>query len=322
MSPEIREAQRMTTQLTPNTAMAVTVDVGDPNDIHPKRKLPVGQRLAWAARALAYGEAIEFSGPAYDTISVEGNRATLSFKHIGGGLEARGGPLKGFTIAAANGKFVDAKAAIEGDTVVVWSDSVAAPTIVRYGWTNSPDVNLFNGAGFPASPFQSDSVFTLEPDFELLFNGTDLTGWQTKNGPALDGQTSSSDGRYTARDGRIVVNPGKGLDRLNTTRVFPKDFHLLLEFRAGVNADSGIFLRAPQLQCRDYLVAGPYKDLKNYKPQDWNEIEVIVNDSVASCACNGESLSFPPALPATGPIGLEADRGQMEYRRIRIKLLP
>jgi len=102
---------------------------------------------------------------------------------------------------------------------------------------------------------------------------------------------------------------------------FAKDFHLKLEFRAGVNADSGIFIRKPQLQCRDYFVAGPYKELKNYRPQDWNEIEVIVKGGVATCTCNGEPLDFPKALPATGPIGLEADRGQMEYRRIRIREL-
>ncbi len=88
-----------------------------------------------------------------------------------------------------------------------------------------------------------------------------------------------------------------------------------------VNADSGIFLRKPQLQCRDYLVAGPYKELTKYKPQDWNEIEVIVKGKVATCTCNGEELKFPNELPSTGPIGLEADRGQMEYRRIRIKEL-
>ena len=86
-----------------------------------------------------------------------------------------------------------------------------------------------------------------------------------------------------------------------------------------MNADSGIFLREPQLQCRDYLVAGPYKELKNYKPQDWNEIEVVVKGDTATCTCNGEPLKFDAKLPPTGPIGLEADRGQMEYRRIRIK---
>ncbi len=170
-------------------------------------------------------------------------------------------------------------------------------------------------------PSQTDSAFVLEPGFEMLLNGTDLTGWHYANGPEFKGQQHASDGRYTARDGHIVVNPGKGLAQMWTTREFPHDFHLKLEFRAEVNADSGIFLRKPQLQCRDYLVAGPYKDLKKYKPQDWNEIEVIVKGKIATCTCNGEELKFPNELPPTGPIGLEADRGQMEYRRIRIKEL-
>jgi hypothetical protein len=159
----------------------------------------------------------------------------------------------------------------------------------------------------------------MEPGFEPLLNGRDLTGWHYENGEPFDGKQHASDGRYTARDGRIVVNPGKGLAQLWTTREFSNDFHLKLEFRAGVDADSGVFLRKPQLQCRDYLVAGPYKELKQYRPQDWNEMEVVVKGDVATCTCNGEPLEFTRPLPATGPIGLEADRGQMEYRRIRIK---
>jgi len=319
MSPEVREAQRVTVETTPNTAMAVTVDIGDAADIHPKQKQPIGVRLALAARALTYGETIEYSGPTYDSIRVKGNATTLTFKHLGGGLVARDGELRGFTIAGVDGKYAPAKAAIVGDTIVVSSESVSAPVAVRYGWANVPDVNLWNKAGLPASPFQTDRAFTIEPGFESLLNEADLTGWHYQGGVPFDGKTSASDGRYTARDGRIVVNPGKGLAQLWTTREFPHDFHLKLEFRAGVNADSGVFLRKPQLQCRDYLVAGPFKELKKYKPQDWNELEVIVKGDVATCTCNGEPLPFTAKLPATGPIGLEADRGQMEYRRIRIK---
>ncbi len=319
MSPEVREAQRVTVETTPNTAMAVTVDIGDARDIHPKQKQPIGVRLALAARTLAYGEQLEFSGPTYDAIRVNGNAATLTFKHLGGGLVARDGELRGFAIAGADGNFATAQAKIVDDTIVVTSESVVEPVAVRYGWSNVPEVNLWNRAGLPASPFQSDHAFALEPGFEPLFNETDLTGWHYKDGEPFDGKTSASDGRYTARDGRIVVNPGKGVAQLWTTREFPHDFHLKLEFRAGVNADSGVFLRKPQLQCRDYLVAGPFKELKQYKPQDWNELDVVVKGGVATCKCNGEPLPFPAALPATGPIGLEADRGQMEYRRIRIK---
>ena len=114
-------------------------------------------------------------------------------------------------------------------------------------------------------------------------------------------------------------DPAKGprLRQLWTAREFPHDFILRLEFRAAYNADSGIFLRKPQLQCRDYLVAGPYKELKKYKAQEWNEIEVVVKGNVARCTCNGEVLEEALKLPETGPIGLEADRDQMEYRHSR-----
>jgi hypothetical protein len=174
--------------------------------------------------------------------------------------------------------------------------------------------------------------FKPESGFKLLYNGKDLTGWcyrdpDGKVGAALDGKKDATDGRYTAKGESLVVNPhdeakGPRLRQLWTTAEFPKNFHLKIEFRAAVNADSGIFLRKPQLQCRDYLVAGPYKELKKYKAQDWNEIEVIVKGDTATCTCNGEPLAFTAKLPETGPIGLEADRGQMEYRRIRIKELP
>jgi hypothetical protein len=151
-----------------------------------------------------------------------------------------------------------------------------------------------------------------------LFNGKDLTGWGYKTGETFDGKTESDDKRFSAKDGMIVVNAGKGIKQLWTTAKFPKDFELRLEFRAAVNADSGLFVRGPQLQVRDYLVAGPYKTLKQYKPQEWNEIVVVVKGNVAHCTCNGEVLEAALKVPATGGIGLEADRGQMEYRKLRL----
>ena len=154
-----------------------------------------------------------------------------------------------------------------------------------------------------------------------LYNGKDLTGWGYKVGDkfeSFDGKTESSDKRYSAKDGILVVNPGKGLAQLWTSAKFPDDFELRLEFRAEKNADSGLFVRGPQLQVRDYPVAGPYKMLKKYKPQDWNEIVVVVKGKVAHCTCNGEILEEAFKLPETGPIGLEADRGQMEYRNLRL----
>ena len=156
MQPEIREAQFLTWKTTANTAMVVTTDYGNAGDIHPRDKEPVGKRLALAARGIAYGETLEYSGPAFDTLAVRQDRALLRFKHVGSGLMAKDGELKGFTIAGADKKFVPAKAEITGTTVAVTSDQVPSPTAVRYGWENVPDVNLYNKDGLPASPFRTD----------------------------------------------------------------------------------------------------------------------------------------------------------------------
>src|SRR5882672_866863 len=154
-----------------------------------------------------------------------------------------------------------------------------------------------------------------------LFNGTNLTGWGYGSNN-FNGLTASDDNRYSASNGILIVHPKvpRQLRQLSTTRQFPRDFVLKLEFRAETNADSGIFIRRPQLQCRDYLVAGPYKDLKKYKAQDWNQIEIVVKGKSAHCTCNGELLEAAFVVPETGPIGLEGDRGRMEYRRIQIKM--
>jgi hypothetical protein len=156
MSPGIREAQLLAWKSTPNTAMVVTTDVGDAEDIHPRQKEPVGQRLALAARALAYGEKLEYSGPEFDRMSVAKDRAVVHFKHTGSGLMAKDGELKGFFVAGADGVFWPAKTEIQGETVEVFSDKVPEPVAVRYGWANVPDVNLYNKEGLPASPFRSD----------------------------------------------------------------------------------------------------------------------------------------------------------------------
>ncbi len=157
MTPELREAQLQTVRSTPRTALAVTTDVGDARDIHPAAKAPVGQRLALAARAVAYGEDIPYSGPLFRSMEVTGAEAILHFDHVGGGLVAKGGPLTGFTVAGDDGEFHPASAGIRGDTVVVSSPRVSEPAAVRYGWANVPEVNLFNEAGLPASPFRSDA---------------------------------------------------------------------------------------------------------------------------------------------------------------------
>ena len=139
---------------------------------------------------------------------------------------------------------------------------------------------------------------------------------------SFNGKTASSDGRFRVIGGRLVVTTpteGRRIQQLATTRDFPGDFTLKLDFRATPNADSGVFVRGRQLQCRDYPLAGPYKNLKKYKPQDWNELVIDVESNKARCTCNGEVLEAAYELPASGPIGLEGDRGQMEYRHIRIQ---
>lgn len=177
--------------------------------------------------------------------------------------------------------------------------------------------------GIFALPRVRADDFKPEPGYVSLFNGKDLTGWgyRTNN---FDGKLASADGRYSATNGVLVVHPREPrlIQKIWTTQEFSKDFILKLEFRAATNADSGIYIRGPQLQCRDYLVAGPYKTLKQYQPQEWNEIVAIVTNGVAFCTCNGEVLEAAMKVPAIGPIGFEGDRGQMEYRRVRLKELP
>jgi len=153
---ELREAQLLTAKTLKHTGMAVITDVGDERDIHPKWKEPVGARLALAARGIAYGEPIVHSGPVFDSMKVEGNKAILSFKHVGDGLVAKGGPLTGFTIAGEDRKFHNAEAEIVEDKVVVSCPRVDKPVAVRFGWANYPVVNLWNKNGLPASPFRTD----------------------------------------------------------------------------------------------------------------------------------------------------------------------
>jgi sialate O-acetylesterase len=150
----LREQQRRTLELE-NTAMAVTIDIGNPDNVHPTDKVDVGLRLALAARALSYGEDISYSGPIFEQARPEGHAIRVRFEHHAKGLTAKGGTLTGFEVAGADGKFVPATATIDGNTVVAQSPLVVEPVYVRYGWANSPECNLFNGIGLPASPFTS-----------------------------------------------------------------------------------------------------------------------------------------------------------------------
>jgi sialate O-acetylesterase len=153
----LRDAQRKTLAL-PNTAMAVTIDIGEWNDIHPLNKKDVGKRLALAAEKVAYdNKGTVFSGPSFKSMRRGGNKITLSFDNIGSGLIAERGELKQFAVADQGKHFVWAKAAIEKDKVVVWSERVSQPVAVRYAWADNPEgANLYNREGLPASPFRTD----------------------------------------------------------------------------------------------------------------------------------------------------------------------
>lgn len=154
---ELREAQLMTLQHVPRTGMAVTIDVGDPKDLHPHRKLEVGQRLAWWAEGTVYKQPIEYSGPLYESMRIEGGEIRVRFTHVGSGLEVHNGEvLRGFAVAGADRIFHWAEARVDGDTVIVSSRDVPSPLAVRYAWGDSPSCNLFNKDGLPASPFRSD----------------------------------------------------------------------------------------------------------------------------------------------------------------------
>jgi sialate O-acetylesterase len=154
--PEVREAQRQSLALR-NTGMAVTIDVGDPANLHPPDKQDVGARLALIARAVVYGEKVEYSGPLFRQVTSENHGLRVWFEHAANGLVAKGGELTGFEVAGSDGKFSPAEARIEGPAVVVSSSAVESPVYVRYGWSANPDCNLYNRDGLPASPFRAQS---------------------------------------------------------------------------------------------------------------------------------------------------------------------
>ncbi|MBI5385769.1 MAG: sialate O-acetylesterase [Verrucomicrobia bacterium] len=153
---ELREAQVLSTKVLKNCGLAVITDVGDKDDIHPTKKAPVGARLALQARRIAYGENIVASGPTFKSMKVKDGKAVLSFESLGGGLEARGGELKGFALSGDDQQFVWAKAELQGDKIVVSHPQITKPAAVRFGWADFPVVNLFNKEGLPASPFRTD----------------------------------------------------------------------------------------------------------------------------------------------------------------------
>ncbi len=245
----------------------------------------------------------------------------------------------------------------------------------RLGWRASLwGLGLFV-ASAGALSLRAGGDFKTEDGYVSLFNGKDLTGWvyPGQKGKPMDGMTETPDKRFEVKDGVIVANAkdakGKGGIRdLYTARIFDKDFHLKLEFRAAPRADSGVYIRGPQLQVRDYPTVGPYKKLKNFKDGDWNELDIVVRGGVvtttvngkavsakdvlevtvkggkpearlngksvevgkievsvgaaAECRCNGELLEKAMKVPAKGGIGLQAESGKFEFRRVRVKQMP
>lgn len=161
-NPVIRE-QQATILALPNTGLAITLDIGDPTNVHPKNKEPLGDRLTRIALANVYGKKMEFSGPVYQSMSIEGDKIRIKFKYADG-LLAKDGPLAWFQVAGPDGTFVKAEAAVQGETVLVRSPEISTPTNVRYAWDNYPDgANLYNAAGLPAAPFRTDHLDALTP---------------------------------------------------------------------------------------------------------------------------------------------------------------
>ncbi len=195
------------------------------------------------------------------------------------------------------------------------------------GWCTAGVVVIL---GFGVSLCLADDEFKLENGYVSLFNGKNLTGWHyhVKKGEkeALEGKTETSDKRFQVTEGLIVAREkdaaGKGgIKDLYTTKEYNGDFTLKLQFRAAPRADSGVYIRGRQLQVRDYPTAGPYKNVK-FNKGDWNDLEITVKGTVAECKCNGEVVEKAFKVPARGGIGLQAEGGKFEFRRIRIKETP
>lgn len=154
---DLRESQALTVASVPNTCLAVAIDTGEADNIHPKEKKPVGDRLAACALAGTYGRPVVASGPTLASVDRLPGALRLHFTHTDGGLVAKGGPLGEFSVAGEDGRWAWAEARIDGDTVIVSSPAVAHPLVVRYAWQSNPLATLFNGAGFPAAPFRTDT---------------------------------------------------------------------------------------------------------------------------------------------------------------------
>lgn len=193
-------------------------------------------------------------------------------------------------------------------------------------WLNRHRMARSSTFALLVSTFLLSAAHADEPGFKPIFNGKDLTGWRLGQ-KDLAGKTASDDGRFAVINGVLVIAGSKDtppkMTEIDTVESYEGDFTLRLEFRASKDANSGVHLRdkafAHQLQIRDYPRVGPYKTLKDYKPGDWNAIEVVVAGNIARCTCNGELLEAAISLPAKGPLALQSEINMVEYRNIRIK---
>lgn len=239
--PALWEAQASALKL-PNTGMAVTTDLVDNiADIHPRNKLDVGKRLSLWALSQQYGrQEIVYSGPLYQSMYVDGDTVRLSFAHADGLRSSNGEPLTHFQITADGTTWVPATATIDGSTIMVRADSVTSPKHVRFAWNKVAQPNLVNGAGLPASPFQTDNwqggTGTADR-FQSLFNGSDLSGWV-----GVGGEASAN---WKVADGILVCTGAPGASWVATEKEY-SDFELLVEFNVPKNANSGVFFRAPR----------------------------------------------------------------------------
>ena len=254
-SAELRDAQRKTLAASPNTGMAITMDIGDARDIHPARKQEVGRRLALLALSKAYGRAVvSSSGPLYRSMKVEGSVARLEFEHADGGLVYTPTQPSGWLLAAENKEFFEVTPKVEGGSVVLSHPKVAKPAAVRYAWSNVGVSNLVNGAGLPASSFRTDDWsgptivgdsgktphLSDEAGFVALFNGRDLSGWRNVN---------CSPSTWTVNDGVIDCSgfPTGILcsDRQYENFVFEMEWRHLAE-----QGNAGLFLWSDPLTAR------------------------------------------------------------------------